>query len=260
MGSRNEIKLPGRIPEAFYVIIMHMLKIYILDASPLKNGELFNSIYETMTPYRKTRIDRLKPAASKRESLGAGYLLSRALSELGCSYLLDALKDGPNGKPYFDCSLLPSGKSDDIFFNLSHSGEMVMCAIAHKPVGCDIQKMDKDVFKIARRCYAEGEKNYVLGKYAADEFEDADLRDIIPELEIKGINDRFYRIWVMKEAYTKLSGEGIQRDFRSFDVLDVPGHFLEYKLNDHRLAVCMDENDDIAAFDKPEIVTIKGIN
>ena len=44
------------------------------------------------------------------------------------------LKYGEYGKPY-----LASG---DLFFNLSHCGDMVVCAVCDREVGVDIQRID----------------------------------------------------------------------------------------------------------------------
>lgn len=202
------------------------LKIYIADVKPLCNEALFNCVYEDMPDYRKRKVDRVKMPASKRESLGAGLLFKYALSDINQECLLDNIKEGKNGKPEFDTDA-------SVFFNLSHSNEMVMCVLSSKPVGCDIQSTARGDVKIAKRCFSDEEKNYIY-ENPADE---------------KQMRDRFFRIWAMKEAYTKLSGEGIQKEFRTFNVLDCDGFFVEGDI------IADKEVDSIAEMEKCEMAS-----
>lgn len=188
------------------------MNIYIADASPLSLGDAFNKYYNLMPEYRRNKIDRCKQEKDKCLSLCAGILLDRALSDQGKSHLLKTVTTGVNGKPVLE--------DDTIHFNLSHSGNMAMCVVADFPVGCDVQKIGKDNSNIARRFFAEDEMEYV--------FEDDN-----PE----NIRDRFYRLWVMKEAYVKLSGEGIAKDFKTFSVLDADVSFWEYEQDGYKYAV-----------------------
>lgn len=198
-----------------------VMKVYLADASLLVSGDAFNKFYNEMPPGRRAKIDRCRNDKDKRLSLCAGILLKKALEDIGRSELIEEIVISEKGRPGF-------AKETGIDFNLSHSGDMAMCVIAHSPVGCDIQLMKPTDGKIAGRHFTEAEKNYVF------EMED-------PEI----ISDRFYRIWVMKEAYTKLSGEGISREFDSFNVLDIDS-FWEMTLGDYRLCVAgWDKNEDI---------------
>ncbi len=89
----------------------------------------------------------------------------------------------PNGKPKL--------KNSDIEFNLSHSGDLAVIAIAEKiPVGIDVQKIqDKtDVAKIARRFFSECESTVLL--------------KIAPEKQ----RQAFFELWVKKEAIIKARG------------------------------------------------------
>ena len=188
------------------------MNIYIADASPLSSGDAFNKYYNLMPEFRRNKIDRCKLEKDKCLSLCAGILLDRALSDLGKSHLLSTITVGTNGKPALE--------DDSIHFNLSHSGNMAMCVVADFPVGCDVQKTAKDNSSIARRFFTEDEIEYVF----ADE-------------NSENVRDRFYRVWVMKEAYVKLSGEGIAKDFKTFSVLDTDVFFWEYEKDGYKYAV-----------------------
>lgn len=96
------------------------------------------------------------------------------------------------GKPYFPEKNMP-------FFNLSHSGDLVVCAIHEKEIGLDIQKLVTPRPSLVRRVCTEEELTFV------ENSED-------PAME-------FCRIWSQKESAVKLTGEGITSNFR--DILTI---------------------------------------
>lgn len=83
------------------------------------------------------------------------------------------------GKPYF--ADLP------LEFSLTHSGSLWMCLLADRPCGLDLQVMKEcDHEKIAERFFLPEEAAYVR------------------ETGREG----FFHIWVRKESYCKMTGEG----------------------------------------------------
>lgn len=92
---------------------------------------------------------------------------------------------GEKGKPYL--------REYPLFFNLSHSGEYVACAVSDREIGVDIQKCSyTNVIGIAKRFFSEEECG------ALEACETGEERQQF-----------FYRLWVRKEAYGKLLGKGI---------------------------------------------------
>ena len=92
---------------------------------------------------------------------------------------------GQNGKPYL--------QDYSFYFNLSHSGEYVFCAISDREVGVDIQQFRPvDVVRLTRRFFSKEEQKAL--ERCLDREEQRKL---------------FYRLWTRKEAYGKLTGEGI---------------------------------------------------
>lgn len=90
---------------------------------------------------------------------------------------------GEAGKPYF--------KDLPYYFNLSHSGNYVLCALSDVEIGADIQQhCGKNVEKLAQRFFSEHET--VALEQAGEEREKL-----------------FYKLWTRKEAYGKLTGKGI---------------------------------------------------
>ncbi len=83
------------------------------------------------------------------------------------------------GKPFFE------GRPFE--FSLSHSGSLWMCAFSDGPLGLDLQIVrDCDCHKLAERFF---------------------LREEARAVKEQG-RDMFFRIWVRKEAYCKMSGAG----------------------------------------------------
>ncbi len=94
----------------------------------------------------------------------------------------------------------PFLKGNEIYFNLSHSGEYALCVVSDRPVGCDIQKIREPRQAVLAKSLSKDERDYIL---AAGDHEKA---------------VRFTRIWTLREAFVKYTGEGLSRDFKSFHI------------------------------------------
>ncbi len=110
---------------------------------------------------------------------------------------------GINEKPLFEYG--EHGKPHivghpDIHFNISHCREAVLCVVSDRPVGADIESV---------RPYSDS-----LVRYTMNDDEVA---------LINGSPLVFTRLWTMKEALLKLSGEGIRNNMKS--VLTGREHF-----------------------------------
>ena len=87
------------------------------------------------------------------------------------------------GKPYF--------VDGSRHFSISHTRHYVFCALSDRPVGLDAEELDRKVdLRLAHRVLSESEKV----RYEASEDKKAAL----------------LRLWVLKEAAVKLTGEGLQ--------------------------------------------------
>lgn len=116
---------------------------------------------------------------------------------------------GEHGKPYVDC-----GKTG-IYYNLSHSGDYLVCALSDREVGIDIEQTGKMHLEVARRFFHPEEyKNLLL--YAGEQQ-----------------NDLFYRYWSVKESFLKYTGKGLSASLSGFMVLFTPtGIKLQGKIAD----------------------------
>lgn len=135
-------------------------------------------------------VDRMPAEVAETQDKGVAlavteFTVEKVLKELRALPLTEREKlfwaskvcIGEHGKPYLQ-------NNSDIFFNLSHSGDYVLCGIAVRQIGVDIQKRhDKDVSGVKEKIHN-----------AQDKDED------------------FFLLFSAKEAFCKCTGEGLQRD------------------------------------------------
>ena len=95
------------------------------------------------------------------------------------------IEKNDHGKPLF---LSPY---ENIHFNISHSGDLVVMAIGDAPVGVDVERIGraKDYMKLAKRFFYDQEYERLLASENSEE--------------------EFYRIWTFREAFSKLVGVGL---------------------------------------------------
>lgn len=118
------------------------------------------------------------------------------------------IKKGLYGKPYL--------QETDIHFNISHSGDLKILAIAETPVGVDIEKVRKADLRVAKR-FCENEYNYITEKDS---------------------EHRFFEIWTKKEAYLKYKGTGLRGGLDSFDVFSLSEDITTFRFKEYFISVC----------------------
>ncbi|TYR81432.1 4'-phosphopantetheinyl transferase superfamily protein [Priestia megaterium] len=84
-------------------------------------------------------------------------------------------------------------------YNVSHSGEWVVCAVHDKTVGVDIEEVRPFDVQMAKGLFTEEE-----------------YRDLLNEKEKR--TSVFYDIWTLKESYIKAVGKGLSIPLNSFQV------------------------------------------
>jgi Phosphopantetheinyl transferase len=166
-------------------------KIYLASVKPLEEEARFERLLRTVQAARREKLALLKNAGARRLSLGAGLLLNAALAAEGLRAEETATTE--YGKPFFPA--LP-----DFHFSLSHSGEMVMCAVSSAPVGCDLEKKRCFDPRLARRFFHPSESAWLFS------LPDGDQRTA------------FFRLWTCKESYMKAVGLGFALPMNEFAV------------------------------------------
>ena len=138
-------------------------------------------------------------ALRTRWGAGRGTLREVLGRALGCAAKDVGIRYGAHGKPAVAGSPLR--------FNVSHSGALAVIALAQAEVGVDVElPRNRRSDAIARRFYAPAEVERLFAQ------QDPALRA-----------DAFFRLWTCKEAFLKVTGEGLSRSTRSYEIaLDPP--------------------------------------
>lgn len=198
-----------------------MIKTWVTDVKSLYNEDIYRKYYREMPLHRKTKADKIRHGKDRALSIGAWVLYEIAKRE--------------------------SGASDEAVFNLSHSGQFVLCSIEDSgnteiKVGCDIEEIKKMHKQLAERYFFESEKEYIFGQPTEAEKTEA-----------------FYRYWVLKESFMKATRYGMKLGLNTFEIeckegkrprlLKKPDEikenyfFREYALNaPYKIAVCSTDN------------------
>src|SRR5262245_39263963 len=152
--------------------------------------------------------ERDKMQRFRREKDRRRYLVGRGLLRSLLGRYLDVsaqalrFETTAAGKPH-----LASGQKQ-LQFNLAHSGEYVLFAIADgRAVGVDVEEIndDLDAREIAAHFFSPDEQR--------------ELEALTGRLKIEG----FFACWTRKEAYVKARGEGLSLPLDQFDVSLRPG-------------------------------------
>lgn len=170
------------------------MKWYKFDIKALSD-ENYEKWYSLMSKEKQERVDKIRLVGDKKRTVTGEMLAKKAIADFCCvqsQSIVFSKKE--NGKPY--------AKDLSVEFNVSHSGDMVVCAVDSKPVGIDVEKIRPIDLKIAKRVFTNEELAYLFGHNPAEnEFVYTTDNEIL---------FRFFEIWTSKEAYVKCTGDGIK--------------------------------------------------
>ncbi len=142
-----------------------------------------------------TELDRAAKYHHKKDN--DRFLLSRILLRvllgryLGSAPETIQLLVGANKKPYVD-----SLTAQKIQYNVTHSGDYILIAIAETSIGIDVEqiKQDFNYSDLLPECFAQNE--------------------IIATESSLDPHQTFYELWTRKEALLKATGKGIDQDMK----------------------------------------------
>lgn len=186
-----------------------MVYLYVADISALPDPLENAWVMEGLPIERQRKIFNTKQKQKRLQSLGAGLLLNNVLHRYGIS--ADTLRTDEHGKPTVE----------GICFNLSHSGNYVICAVSEKPVGCDIEQIKEAPKQMESRVFSPEE-----------------IR-CLEQLSSEAYNREFFRLWTRKESYLKMKGIGIRVSLQTLEVRDC--YFKEYEISGYQVTVCAEE-------------------
>lgn len=169
-----------------------MIKIYLMNIDNASEDDV-SALLGYVTKERRNRISAKKDPADRSCSLFGELLVRREIiSRFGIRNCDILFGHAAHGKPFY------IGR-DNFRFSVSHTKNIVAAAFSDHPIGIDIESADRKAHNIAKRCCTADELGYL-------DVSDKKDRDLI-------------RIWTKKEALSKLTGEGIGMDYRTFSVL-----------------------------------------
>lgn len=124
----------------------------------------------------KNRIDDAK----KQKKLSNLLLKHIIKTEKDIALIDDDILYNEHGKPFF--------KNVDFHFNLSNSSGLICCVLHNSEIGIDVENAAREVTEKSLRVCTEAER--------------AELS------QSKNWREDFIRLWTLKEAYMKYTGEG----------------------------------------------------
>lgn len=172
-------------------------EVHLWTIDLARTGDEFSELAAILSGDELRRAANMRIEASRRRFvitrgtlriLLAGYLGEPDPAEIGFAA-------GDHGKP----RLVP----DRLSFNVSHSGELALVAVAAEAaVGVDIElvRPRKDALRVARRYFAPDECERLRDTPSAEQ------------------TAAFYWYWAGKEAFVKATGRGIAAFLASFSV------------------------------------------
>ena len=145
--------------------------------------------------YEIRKIAGLSPDMTPQETR---TIMSRAGINLA-KEMLSAVTGKPENALSFirDENGKPGLSTGEMAFNISHSGDRVLCAVHSTPIGVDIEQPGEYRDRVAKRICTPEEYAYI-GKDAT----------------------RFLEVWTRKEAYAKFIGRGLSITLKSVVVAD----------------------------------------
>jgi 4'-phosphopantetheinyl transferase len=142
---------------------------------------------QQISQQRREQALRFKHEQGQRTCVLAYLLLKKALREEYGIHENPVFEYGEHGKPCI------AGRPD-IHFNLSHCRHAVACALSSRPIGIDVESVREYSESLVRYTMSDAETSAILSSPAPDV--------------------AFTRLWTMKEALLKLTGQGISNHIK----------------------------------------------
>lgn len=172
-----------------------MIDIYISELPRLVNNTFVDKIVTSLSADHQNNIKRLHNLEDKlRSSIGVLLLNYILINRMKIKEKNIVIKRDVYGKPYLT-------DYKNIEFNISHSGNKVVCVVNKEPMGIDIEHMVKiNVDEIVPLLTLQ--EQTLLNRTQE------------PESRLK----LFYYLWTIKESYLKAKGNGFSLSQESYQI------------------------------------------
>ncbi|HZG18216.1 MAG TPA: 4'-phosphopantetheinyl transferase superfamily protein [Candidatus Bathyarchaeia archaeon] len=191
-----------------------MMEIYAGKIPEQMSTDAYALSMQLVAPEKQRRIQQYRHREDAYRSL-LGELLVRSVICKKCGRPNESLHFASNeyGKPFVT-------DEPDLHFNLSHSGEWVVCVFHTQPVGVDIEEMISIDFQMAALILSEKEQLVFTQKKQQEQM------------------DYFYTMWTIKESVTKAIGKGLSIPVASIEAVLGQNGTFEVMLPSHSQKMC----------------------
>lgn len=170
------------------------MKIFALNNLEQMDDLTFRKLLTNIPDERQESIKKFaKSDDAKRVLLADVLIISVIASELKVRRKTIEFTSNKYGKPFL------KGNSR-LHFNVSHSGDWVVCVIDDEPVGIDIEKIRPIEFESLEQFFSDEEYKMLIAK-------NPEKRQLF-----------FFDLWTLKESYIKAVGKGLSIPVKSVTI------------------------------------------
>ncbi len=188
-----------------------MAHLYYTNIQDIRDKNCINDFRKLVSKERLSQLDKFYFKEDYLRSLLGEVIIRKKVAEFtGIKPEAVELYKNICGKPFII-------NVPDIYFNISHSGNWVVCLLAENPCGVDIEKILEMHMDIAQ---------YFFSKYEYEFLQKADKR-LQKEL--------FYELWTLKESFVKYNGKGFYMPLNSFEFIKIGNIWELRQVDDQNL-------------------------
>ena len=185
------------------------MDLYIAYLDEFSDNE-YNHAFSLLDDSRKSAVMRYKSERDRKRSVLGEYLARKGIAKAcGMNEANIRFARTEKGKPY--------ALNADIFFSISHSKSIVVCAIDDNEIGVDAELVRDIELRVTKIACTESDKEYIFESDA-------------------GQVERFYDVWTAKEAYFKYLGTGIE-GLKTVDYKDILPYCTQKREGDYLITV-----------------------
>lgn len=207
------------------------MRIYTVKINTQIEKHIFEELLSLLSYEEQKKILRFKRYEDALRGLTSNILLRFIIvSLLGIRNNSINFSTNNYGKPYI------SGV-DKFHFNLSHSGDWVVCAVDDERVGIDVERIHDVDLNLSKRFFSEEEHLY------------------LESLENNRRREVFFDFWTLKESYIKADGRGLSIPLNSFS-FRIEGENISFTTS-NKLKDCYFKQYDIDKEYKMSVCSLK---